>query len=145
MRNREEEPVGLRLPSRSGPCRRPGLPRPEAFLVERLLFAPQVVDRPRQSGRQDAQRLALAALLRLPLLPLPGPLAGSQKQTRRLAESPAQMGVADLLAAGALDLAGRLVPAGHQPGVGEELPGVVEAEDGVDIVQKHQRQDLADA
>src|SRR5215470_13979988 len=132
MRNREEEPV-LLGPLRSGSRCRFRLPRPEAFLVERLALAPQVVDRPRQPGRQDAQRLALAALLRLLLLPRPRPLAGSQKETRGLAEGPAQMGVAYLLAAGALDFASRLVSAGHQPGVGEELPGVVKAEDVVDL------------
>src|SRR5438309_825358 len=144
MRNREEEPV-LPVPLCSGSRHGFRLPRPEAFLIERLLLAPEVIDRPRQLGRQDPQRLALATLFRLPLLPLPRPLTGSQEQTGSLAKGPAQVGVADLLATGAVDLAGRDVLAAHQSGIGEELPGAVEAEDVVDLVKNHQRQDLADA
>src|SRR5438067_316976 len=75
------------------------LPLPEQRVVERLALAPQVIHRPRQPRRQQRQYAALAPLLQLLLLPLLGALAAAQKQTRRLAEGPAQVGVADLLAA----------------------------------------------
>src|SRR5262249_24128181 len=90
---------------------------PETLLIERFALAEHVVARPPQPRRQDRQRLALAALGRLLLSPLLSPLTGAQKQTSRLGEGPAQMGVADLLAAGAKLLASRLVHATHQPGV----------------------------
>src|SRR5258708_680646 len=102
--NREEEPVVF-VPARSGACRRLRLARPEAFLVEVLLLAPHEIHRPRQFRCQDAERLAGAAFLLLPLLPGTRPLADTQKPTGRLAEGPTQMGVADLLAAGTQHLA----------------------------------------
>src|SRR3954468_24632540 len=86
-------------------------PLPEARLVERLALAEHVIDRPRQLRCQDRQRLGLPLGCLLLLLPLLGPLAATQKQARRLAEGPAQVRVADLLAARALLLAGRLVGA----------------------------------
>src|SRR5262249_16790603 len=51
----------------------------------------------------------------------------------------------DLVAAAALPLAGRLVAAADQPGVGEELADRGEAADVVDLVEQDQGQDLADA
>src|SRR5262249_24433755 len=121
------------------------LTTPEAALVERFALAPQVEDGPGQPRRQDGQRLALTALAGLPLLPAPGPLPAAQKQTRRLAEGPAQLAVADLLAAGTFDLAGRLVVATHQAGVGQQLPGAGEPADVVDLVKQDEGEDLADA
>src|SRR5262249_54087808 len=82
-----------RLPS--APSRLWSLAAPETLLVEDLALSEQVIDCSSQFGRQDGQRLALAPLLLLPLLPRPGPRAGPQKQTRRLREGPAQMRVAD--------------------------------------------------
>src|SRR5438105_13512927 len=93
---------------------RTGAPRaalPETLLVEGLALAEQVLHRPPQPRRQDGQRLAFAALGRLLLLPLLGPLTRAQQQARRLGEGPTQMGVADLLAARAQLLARRLVGA----------------------------------
>src|SRR4051812_14951945 len=104
---------------------RPALP--EALLVEGFALAEQVVDGPAQPRRQDRQRLGLAALRLLLLLPLLATLTAPQEQAGRLAEGPAQVGVADLLAARALLLARRLVGAAHQPGVRQELADVVEA------------------
>ncbi len=55
-----------------------------------------VVHRAAELGGQDAQGLALATFLLLPLQPLLGALAAAQKQARRLGEGPAQVRVADL-------------------------------------------------
>src|SRR5262245_62980766 len=103
------------MPSAS--CRLACPAPPEALLVEDLALAQQVIDRPAQPGRQDGQRLALAALLLLPLLPRLGPRAGPQKQARRLGEGPAQLRIADLppFAVGRELLAPGLVHAAHQP------------------------------
>src|SRR5262249_10563274 len=88
-------------PLRAAACRlhRRGLAVPETLLVKRLLFAQHVVDRPCQPRRQNAHHLRWPSLLLLLLLPLPRSLTGSQKQTGRLREGPAQVRVADLLAA----------------------------------------------
>src|SRR5256885_10819376 len=101
---------GLAAGQRRG-TRNPALaaPLPEALFVEGLALAQHVVDCPPQLGRQDGQRLGLAALRLLLLLPALGPLTAAQQQAGRLAEGPAEVGVADPLAAGALLLAGRLV------------------------------------
>src|SRR5438477_12945281 len=56
----------------------------EAGLIEDLLSPQQVIDRPPELGRQDAERLGRAVLLGLPRLPALGPFAGTQVQTRRL-------------------------------------------------------------
>src|SRR5262249_43587777 len=117
---------------------------PETLLIERFALAQHVVDCPPQPRRQDRQRLALAALRRLLLLPLLGALTGAQEQARRLGEGPAQVGVADLLATGAQLFAARFMGATHQPGVRQKLPGRVEAPDGMRLVEQDQRQHLAD-
>src|SRR5687768_3911397 len=83
----------------------PAAPLPEARLVERLALAQPVVDGPPQPRRQDRQRLGLAPLRLLFLLPLLGPLAAAQEQAGGLAEGPAQVRVADLLAPRALRFA----------------------------------------
>src|SRR5262245_46055017 len=114
---------GQRRGTRNAP---PAAPLPETRLVERLALAQHVVDGPPQPRRQDRQRLGLAALRLLLVLPLLGPLAAAQEQAGGLAEGPAQVGVADLLAPRADLLAGRLVGAAHQPGVRQELADVVE-------------------
>src|SRR5271166_6799839 len=67
------------------------------------------------------------------------------EQTGGLAESPLQVGVADLLAGRALLLAGRLVAATHEPRVRQKLADVREALDVVDFVEQDQRENLADA
>src|SRR5260370_42367007 len=69
--------------------------REEPGLVEDLLGPQQVIYRPSQLGRQDAERFGGAVLLRLACLPTFGPLAGAQGQARRLAQRPAQVGAAD--------------------------------------------------
>src|SRR5258708_5014917 len=94
---------------------------PEALLVEGDLLVQQVVDGPAQLGGEDAERLALAAFLFLALEPFLGALALAEKQTRRLREGPAQVRVADLLAAATQLLAARLVGTAHQAGVAEEV------------------------
>src|SRR5262249_28625852 len=116
---------------------------PEAGLVEGLALAPQVVDRPRQTRRQDRQHATFAALFQLPPLPLLGPLTAAQEQAGGLAEGPAQVGVADLLPAPAEHLAGRLVPRTHQACIRQELPLGAEAADVVNLVEQHQGEDLA--
>ena len=55
------------------------------------------------------------------------------------------MGVADLVAAGALLLAGRLVAAADQSGVRQKLADLGEAADVMNLVQQDQGQHLADA
>src|SRR5262249_2507649 len=118
---------------------------PKTLLVERFLLAEHVKDTPRQPRRQDAQRLARAVFLRLPLLPPLGSLTGAEKQTGDLREGPAQMGVADLLAAPAQLLARRLVVRAHQPRVRQELSHLLETSSIVHLVQEHQAQDWSTA
>src|SRR3954454_16175333 len=91
----------------------PAAPLPEACLVEGLALAQHVVGRASEPRRQDCQRLGFAALRLLLLLPLFGSVAAAQEQACRLAEGPAQVRVADLLAARAYLLAGRLVGAAN--------------------------------
>src|SRR5215813_13751481 len=67
---RKEQRRGTRPVLSASRLGRHRLAPPEAVLVEGLGFAPQVVDGPRQLGGKDGQRLALAALLLLLLLPL---------------------------------------------------------------------------
>ena len=55
------------------------------------------------------------------------------------------MGVADLLRARPLLLAGALVSTAHQARVGQEVPRLREPGDGVDLVQEGESQDRADA
>src|SRR5262249_34684679 len=118
---------------------------PKMLLVERFLLADHVKDTPRQPRRQDAQRLARAVLLRLPLFPALGTLTGAEKQTGDLREGPAQMGIADLLAAPAQLLAVRLVLAAHQPRIRQELSHLLETSSIVHLVQEHQAQDWSTA
>src|SRR5262249_4458382 len=112
--------------------------RPEACLVEGDLLVQHVIDGPAELGGEDAQRLAFAAFLLLTLEPLLGTLALAEKQTCRLREGPAQVRVADLLAAAAQLLAARLMGAAHQAGVAEEVADRGEPADIVDLVEQHQ-------
>src|SRR5436309_5556554 len=82
---------------------------PETRLVEGFLLAEHVIHGPAQSRREDGQRLALALVRGQPLLPALGALARSQEQAGGFAEGPAQVRIADLLAAAAQPLARRLV------------------------------------
>src|SRR5262249_60677299 len=102
-------------------------------------------DRSAELGRQDAQGLALAVLLLAPGDPLLGLLALAQQQVDRLGEGPAQVRIADLLAAEAALLARRLVTRSYQPGIRDKLADRSEAADVVDLVQQHQGEDLAHA
>jgi hypothetical protein len=108
-------------------------------------FAEQVVDGPAQACGEGAQGPRLAAFLLPACQPALGRLAGAQEQGGRLGEGPLEVGVADLVPSGAFLLAGRLVGAAHQPGVGQELAGGAEAADVVDLVEQDQGQDGADA
>src|SRR5262249_11364131 len=96
--------------------------REEALLVEGLALAPPVGDRPPPPRRPRPQRPLLAVLLLPAGQPRLGLRGRPQQQARRLGEGPLQVGVADLVPAGALLLAGRLVGTADQAGVGEELP-----------------------
>src|SRR5438552_9231352 len=118
---------------------------PEACLVEGDLLVEQVIHGPAQFGGEDAERLALAAFLLLALEPFFGGFALPEKETRRLRKGPAQVRVADLLAAAAQLLASRLVGATHQAGVAEEVADLGKPADVVNLVEQHQGQDLADA
>jgi hypothetical protein len=75
------------------------------------------------------QRLAFGAL--------------GQEQHGGFREGPLQIGIADLGAAAAHDLAGRALLALHQPAVGGELLDAREASNVVDLIQDRQRQDVA--
>jgi hypothetical protein len=110
-------------------CRGVGIP---AGHTARLLFRP---------GGKGRQRPRLAALLPPARQPVLARLALAQEQGRRLGEGPLEVGVADLVPAGALLLAGRLVGAAHQPGVGQELVGGREAADVVYLVEQDQGQE----
>src|SRR5689334_21843790 len=90
---------------------------PETFLVEGRPAAKHVINSPSQPSRQDGHGLAVATLGGLLVLPLLGSRTLPQEQAGRLGKGPTQMGVADLLAACAQLLAGRLVSATHQSSV----------------------------
>ena len=75
------------------------------------------------------------ALLLLAVQPLLGGVALAEKETRRLREGPAQVRVADLLAAAAQFLAARLVSAAHQARVAEEIADLGKPADVVDLVE----------
>src|SRR5262249_28009068 len=130
-----------------------GKPRPtrvvlrseEAFAVEDLLLAQQVVDGATQPRRQGPQGAGLAVLLLPPGQPTFGRLALAEQQAGRLRESPFEMGVADLVPPGPLLLAGRFVSAADQPSVGQELTDLGETTDIVDLIEENQRQHRADA
>ena len=77
--------------------------------IEGLAAAQQQVDGPAQLGGQDAERLLLAVFLRAALLPGFDLRAAADKQAHGFREGPLEMGVADLVAAVAQGLAGRLV------------------------------------
>src|SRR5262249_54128990 len=116
---------------------------PKTRLRERLALTPQVVPCARQPRRQERQHAPLVPLLELLLLPLLGPLAGSEEQAGRLGERPAQVGVADLLPSGADQLARRFRPRPHQPAVGEEWSLAADTLDGMDLIKQHQGAHLA--
>jgi hypothetical protein len=109
-----EQRRGTRTVSASSP---PGPAAPEAFLVDDLALAQQVVERPPEPRRQDGQAAPLAVLLVLALQPRLGPRALAHEQAGGLGEGPTQVGVADLHRPGTLLLAGRRVGAAHQPAV----------------------------
>ena len=93
------------LPPTSTPPSPPGArwsARQETLGVERHLLAPQVIHRPAHLRFQHRQRFLLAALLLLPGQPRLRRQAAPQHQAGGFREGPLQMGVADLLAAGAL-------------------------------------------
>src|SRR5262249_25799421 len=104
-----------------------------------------MVDGPAQTCGQGTEGASLAVLLLAAGQPLLGLLALAEEQAGRLGEGPLEVGVADLVAAGALLLARRLVGAADQPGVGQGLPHRGEATDVVNLVQEDEGQDLADA
>src|SRR5262245_8852407 len=121
----------------SPPAPRPGgclLRGEKPFAVEDLALAEQVVDGSAQASGQGSQGPRLAVFLLAAGQPLLGLLTLAEEQAGRLREGPFEMGVADLVAAGALLLARRLVGAADQPGVGEELADLGEAADVVDFV-----------
>src|SRR3990172_10682709 len=117
--------------------------RLEEFLhVERLLAFEHVVDGGGELPGEDPQGLALA-VSGLELLEgfLSGPVS-PQKETGRLRESPLQVGVADLLSAGAQLFPCRFLGAPDEPAVGDEILHPGKPCDVVDLVEQHQPQDL---
>lgn len=105
----------------------PRLAFQEALEVEGLLLAPQVVHRPADLRFQHRQRFAFAALGLLPLHPTLHRRRRPDHQAGCFAEGPLQMGVADLLAARAFDLARAGMLAADQPAVREEVADLGEA------------------
>src|SRR5262249_31676602 len=117
----------------------------EAFAVEDLLLAEQVVDGAAPAGGRGPQGAGRAVLLRAAGEPALGLLALAEEQAGGLGEGPFEMRIADLVAAGALLLPGRFVAAPDQAGVGQELPDLGETPDVVDLIKEDQRQHRANA
>jgi hypothetical protein len=68
----------------------------------------------------------------------------AEKQDGGFGEGPFEVGIANLLAGGAVALAGGFLGTLDEPAVGDELLDPWEAVDIVDLLQQHERQDLAD-
>jgi len=103
-----------------------------------------VINRTAELGGEDTERLAGRVLLVHARLPAFGLVAGAQVETSRLAEGPAQVGVADLLVAEALRFARGLVRGSDEARVRQEVAGLGEACDVVDFVKERQAKDFAD-
>jgi hypothetical protein len=71
-------------------------------------------------------------------------LVVAEKQDGGFGERPLEVGMANLLAGGAIALAGGFVRTLDEPAVGDELLDPWEAMDIVDLLQQHKSQDLAD-
>ena len=167
MRQRESQlrcsvrPIAPRTPSRLFPHHGRGGGRPtgvrrlgrgplsageEACLVEGLLLAQHVVDGPAQLGRQDRQRLALAALLLLswPASAWPARCrAGTGTPPRRRPTSDGRCRSSCRRSpASCRPTRGRSAPAGRRTGTCRPS---AKRRDVVDLVEQHQGQDLADA
>ena len=116
----------------------------ELHQVEGLISLEHVVDRPSQLVGQDGQGLGLAVLL-LQALPIALSLrVVAQEHDSGFGEGPLQVDVADLGAGGAITLAGRLLGALDEPGVGDEVLDPGEAVDLADLVEDDQGEDLSD-
>src|SRR5690606_36350652 len=116
--------------------------RDETFHIERRVPPEHVVDRTAELGGQHTESLALPVLLLQALEVLLPLRVAPQKQRRGFGEGPLQVDVADLLALPGLLLAGRLMGAFDQAGVGEEIANPRETGDVVDLVEQGQREDL---
>src|ERR1017187_3788695 len=106
--------LSLRLSPGTPGARRESF-REEALRVKCLLLPQQVIHRAADLRLQDRWGFLLAALALLTLQPFLRRRQRSQHEASSFGEGPLEVGVADLLAAGALLLAGRLVFAAHQP------------------------------
>ena len=113
--------------------------------VERLLLAPDLIDRSTDLGFQDRQCLAFATLAFLTLHPRFHPRTAAQHQRCRLAERPLQMSIANLPPWRAFLLAGTLVFATYQSGIAQKVAVLGEALDVLNLVEQDQAQHLADA
>ena len=102
------------------------------------------IDRPTQFGGEDRQGLALTmAGSELRQVGLGG-LIVLEKEPRRFRDRPREMGVADLLAAGAVPFAMRFLSTLDQAAGGDERLAPGEAGDRLALIAHHQGQDVAD-
>ena len=120
----------------------PALRLEEFNHVERLLAFEHVVDGGGDLPGEDPEGLSLAVPgLKLLEGLLGGPVS-PQKQTGRLREGPLQVGVPDLLSAGAQLFPRRFLGAPDEPTVGDEILHPGKSGDVVDLVEENQPEDL---
>ena len=116
----------------------------ELLLVEHFVLLPDVVDCTSDLVSEHCQGLAFAVFTLEPCVVLLALFIFSQESHGCLAEGPLQVHVADLSATRATDLAGRLPGTLDQPRIGGQFLRPLEAVDVVDLIEHHQREDLAD-
>lgn len=111
--------MGHQLDAQAHPV--PALFRKEYFRMKHLLSLQDMIDSPCKLMGKDGQRLCLAVFaLQLGLI-LHGLRVSSEEKYNSFGEGPFKMGIADLLARGSHDLAGRFLGAFDQSAVRNEI------------------------
>ena len=110
-----------------------------------LLSLEHVIDGPTEFLRNDRESLGFALFIRQLMLKTFRIVLIAKENDRRLAESPLQMSVADLIVAAVGALAGGFMGAFDQPCVGDKVHDFGEPGDVVDLVEEDECEDRTDA
>ena len=113
--------------------------------VEPLPVFQHEIDRSAELVRQDGKRLAFAVFPHQLVVELPARFVAFEEQLRSQGKGPAEMGVADLLAATAVFLAVGFLGAGDQAAIGGEILNPGKAADVLDLIEQIEGIDPAHA